>query len=167
ELNWFTAQFEVSDPSRARVHSAARQQAELEQALERDPSLARARLELWELLVQRGEASEVIAALDAIAAMEEGADERTGTEALEFELLRIAAYRSQSNELMADAALARAATLAPRDCSVLTLQRAIAQDRGWVSAADEALAAMDHCSGALGLRGAHAHARGQFDAAQA
>ena len=167
ELAWLSAQFEEADPSRARVNSAAREQAALELALERDASLARARLELWELQLARGEAAEVLAELDALEAMDAGDPARTGRDSLEYELIRVAAYRAQSNELMADEALAEAARLAPRACSVLSLQRAIAQERGWVAEADAVLDAMRHCAGSTGRGGARAHERGDFEAARA
>ncbi len=158
EAHLLLADFENMDPSRARTSSAARERKHLERALEADPKAWRAQLRWTQQLLGRGDAADAVEQLDRLA------DE--GLAGFELELLRFAAFRSRSNELMGDAALERALADAPAQCDVLNQAREVAEERREVEAVDRLTAAMAHCSGTLGLRGALASRRGRHDEAK-
>jgi len=153
------AAFEAGDPTRERGASTARQRAAIERAVAIDPGLARARVRLLELTLERGETSEVI---DALAAL--------GDQALRNvpgELLRHSAFLARSNEHLADAALGRAAALHPEHCGVLKAQRNTARRRGDVAAEDALSARVERCPGTTGTRARLAARRGRRDEARA
>ena len=153
------ASFEAGDPTRERGASTARQRAAIERALAIDPELARARLRLLELTLERGETGEVI---DALAAL--------GDQALRNvpgELLRYSAFLARGNEHLADVALARAAAIHPEHCGVLKAQRGTAQRRGDVAAEDALSARVERCPGTTGTRARLAARRGRRDEARA
>lgn len=153
------AAFETGDPTRDRSTSTARQRAAIERALAIDPNLARARIRLLEMGLERGETSEV---LDAVTAL--------GDKALRNvpgELLRYQAYLARGNEFQSDAALARAAAIHPEHCAVLKAQRVVAQRRGDVAAEDALAAKVETCPGTTGTRARLAARRGRRDEARA
>ncbi len=153
------AEVELRDPSRGRTSSAARQQAELEQALELDPSMDRARLALLSLRLERGETAEVIEALEASPPDQ--------LEGLAGAMLRYDAYRSRGSDLQAEKALARAAELHPDNCEVLLSQRELARERAQVRSEDALSERLENCPGTLALRARLAQSRQRLDEAEA
>jgi tetratricopeptide (TPR) repeat protein len=162
EGNLLRADFENIEPSRGKTNSAAREQAALEAALGADPSLDRARLRLLAMALERGELTEVVQQFEAF-----DAEERPTLGGIEGQLLRFETYRARGNELLADAALARAAALAPDNCDVLASQRAVAVERNWEKEVDRLVEALERCPGGSGLQARLAQRRGHFERAAA
>lgn len=156
------AEFEHRDPTRGAVSSAARQQAELEQALAIDPSLARARFALLSLRLRRGDVAEVV---DALEELEPGTF--VGTGELMVSMLRFEAYRARGSDFLAEQALARAAELHPNHCEVLMARRELVRERAQVEAEDQVTEALARCPGSLGIRAQLAAQRGHHDEAVA
>lgn len=144
EAHLMLAEFELADPSRGKSTSSARQQAELERALALDAGLDRARLALLSVLLSRGDAAEVVEALDELAPDQ--------LEGLAGNLLRFDAYRARGSDLQAERALVAAAALHPDNCDVLLAQRELARERSQVELEDQLAAKLAHCPGSLGLR---------------
>ncbi len=154
EAHMLLAEFELGDPSRGRTTSSARQQAELERALELDPGLDRARLGLLSVLLGRGDAAEVVDELEALPPDQ--------LEGLSGALLAFEAYRARGSDLQAERALAKAAALHPENCDVRMAQRDLARERNQVVREDELTAALATCPGTLGLRAGLAQRREQI-----
>lgn len=153
EAAFAIGQFERFDPSRGRTVSLAREQAALTRALERDPKTAGARLRQYELMLERGEHTEVI---DAIA------DPGGAIPGLRGELLRARAYLQAGDERRGDDAIARAAKLSPGNCRVLSMQRGRAREKDDVAKEDAVTKALERCGGSLELRAGLAQRRGKF-----
>jgi tetratricopeptide (TPR) repeat protein len=151
EAHMLLAEFELRDPSRGRSTSSARQQAELERALALDPGLDRARLALLSVLLERGDAAEVVEKLEALPPDQ--------LEGLSGAMLSYDAYRARGSDLQAEQALARAAKIHPQNCDVLMAQRDLARERSQVGREDELTAALTKCPGTLGLRATLAQQR--------
>lgn len=159
EGSMFVAAFEADDPSRERTASKARQRRALEQAVELDPALDRARVRLLEMSLERGELAEVIEALEAMAPGE--------LRGVEGELLRFRAYMARGNEHAAEEALARASALHPKSCAVLNTERMVARGRSDVRREDAIVEQLVDCPGTLGLRARLAYRRGDTKQATA
>mgnify|MGYP002777825739 CR=1 FL=1 len=153
------AAFEIADPSRERTASTSRQREAIEEALQLDPKLDRARVRLLELDLEKGEVQGV---LDALAALPEGALRH-----VPGELVRFSAYLARGNEPLAEAALARAAGQHPRACAVLKAQRTLAQRRSEVAREDALAIELERCPGTTGSRARLAFRRGRNDEARA
>jgi tetratricopeptide (TPR) repeat protein len=151
EAHMLLAEFELRDPSRGRSTSSARQQAELERALALDPGLDRARLALLSVLLERGDAAEVVEKIEALPADQ--------LEGLSGAMLAYDAYRARGSDLQAERALAKASALHPDNCDVLMAQRELARERSQVGREDELVAALAKCPGTLGLRAGLAQQR--------
>lgn len=152
------AAFEIADPTRERTASTSRQREALEAALALDPGLDRARVRLLELDLEKGEAGEVIDALDALP-----------THALRHvpgEMVRFQAYLTRGNEPLAEAALARAAAKNPRSCAVLKAQRTLSQRRSEVAREDALALELERCPGTAGSRARLAFRRGRTEEAR-
>lgn len=156
------ADFEFRDPSRGKTSSAARQQAELEQALAIDPAHARSQLEILAMRLNRGELQEVIEALEDIA---EG--QVAGSGALHLEMLRYRAYRQRGSDFQAERALAAAAAIHPDNCDVLMARRELARERNQVAVEDQLAQELAKCPGSIPLRARLAIERQRFDEAEA
>jgi tetratricopeptide (TPR) repeat protein len=156
------AEFEYRDPSRGKSSSAARQQEELQVALELDPTMSRAQLELLSMRLARDELPEVIAALEAIP------DARIpGSGGLHLAMLRYQAYRRRGSDFQAERALAAAEAIHPDNCDVLMARRDLILERNQVAAEDELGKALAQCPGSVPLRARLAVERQRFDEAQA
>lgn len=153
------ATFEAADPSRERTASTSRQREAIEEALELDPGLDRARVGLLELDLDKGEVQEV---LDALAALPDKALRH-----VPGEMIRFQAYLARGNEPLAEAALARAVELNPDSCAVLKAQRTLAQRRNEVAREDAITAELERCPGTTGSRARLAFRRGRNDEARA
>lgn len=147
------ATFEAADPSRERTASTSRQREAIEEALQLDPTLDRARVGLYELDLDKGEVQEV---LDALAALPKDALQH-----VPGEMIRFQAYFARGNEPLAEAALARAAKLNPSSCAVLKAQRTIAQRRNEVAREDALTTELERCPGTTGTRARLAFRRGR------
>ncbi|MFV8756825.1 DUF3857 domain-containing protein [Nannocystaceae bacterium ST9] len=157
EAHMLLAEFELRDPSRGRSTSSARQQAELERALELDVGLDRARMALLSVMLERGDAADVVTKLEALPADQ--------LEGLAGAMLAYDAYRARGSDLQAERALARAAAIHPDNCDVLMAQRDLARERNQVAREDQLTAALAKCPGTLGMRAGLAQRREQIPAA--
>lgn len=157
------AEFEYRDPTRGRTNSAARQQAELEDALALDPTLARTRLALLSMRLNRGELPEVIAELEAIP---EDAFSGSGG-GLQLALLRYEAYRRRGSDVQAERALAVATAIHPNSCEVLMARRELIRERAQVEAEDRIAQELAQCPGSVPLRARLAVERQRFAEAEA
>jgi tetratricopeptide (TPR) repeat protein len=162
EAHLLLADFEYRDPTRGKTVSAARQQAELERALELDPSLGRAQLSLLSLRLDRGEVPEVVEALEAIPT-----DAFAPTGELLLSMLRFEAYRARGSDAQAEQALTRAAAINPNNCDVLMARRELIRERAQVAAEDQLIQQLAPCAGSLSLRASLAMQRGRYDDAEA
>lgn len=153
------AQFERRDPSRGKSSSGVRQQTQLERALELDPGLKRAHLQLLEQRLNRGESAEVVEAFEDL--------EHTGNDSLLLALLRYEAYRAEGSDVQSQAALEVAAAYHPTNCEVLAAQREQARDRGQIEAEDALVEVLERCPGSLAMRARQATARQRIEAAKA
>lgn len=157
ESGFVTGQFERFDPSRGRTVSLAREQAALGRALQRDRKAAAARLRKYELMLERGEHTEVIDALG---------DPGGKLPGLRGELLAARAFLAAGDERRGDDALARAAALSPGNCRVLSMQRQRAREKDDVAREDAVTKAVERCGGSIELRAGLAQRRGRFDEAE-
>ena len=156
------ADFELRDPSRGKTSSAARQQAELEQAVALDPSLIRPELALLSMRLDRGDVAEVLEALEAVPS-----DRVIGAGAVLLEMLRYDAYRRRGSDYQAERALEAAAAIHPSSCDVLMARRELARERNQVGIEDQLAASLEQCPGSVRLRARLAVERQRFDEAEA
>ncbi len=158
EASFAVGQFERFDPSRGRSVSLAREQAALGRARKRDRQAAAARLRQYELMLERGEQTEVIEALGR---------EQGGVPGLRGDLLRARAYLQAGDEGRADGAIAAAAKRSPGNCRVLAMQRGRARENDDVAREDAVTAGLARCGGSLELRAGLAQRRGHFEESEA
>src|SRR5690606_20756565 len=149
-------------PSRGKTSSATRQQAELEAAIDLDPTLIRARLALLSMRLNRGELPEVIDELEAIPDTA-----LVGSGGLHLAMLRYEAYRRRGSDFQAERALETAAAIHPRSCDVLMARRELIRERTQVAAEDEIAQQLAQCPGSVPLRARLAVERQRFDDAEA
>jgi|GEM_PF-1283201 len=162
------ADFELIDPSRGRISSTTRQQAELETALEIEPSMTRALLGTLSLRLNRGEVAEVVEVFEALDSEPESSDgsERVSLENLPAAILRYQTYRARGSEHKADQALELAALLHPASCDVLLARREQARDRNQVEVEDQLAEDLRSCPGSVGLRARLALRRQRLEVAR-
>lgn len=153
------SRFERADPSRPAATSAAREQAALTAALNIAPKLDTARLRRLDLMLRRGQGSDVV---DALAEL----DQKT-LHTVDSELFRYVVQSQEGNEHLALAALERAVKLHPTGCPVLAAQRSEARDRHDVYREDQATIALDQCAGTRSVRAHWAETRGRTKMAEA
>ncbi|MFO7562930.1 MAG: hypothetical protein R6X02_09840 [Enhygromyxa sp.] len=156
------ADFEYRDPTRGKTSSATRQQAELEDALALDPSLARARLALLSMRLDRGDLPEVLEELEAIPD-----SSVPGSGRLHLAMLRYEAYRRRGSDFQAERALEAAAAIHPSSCDVLMARRELIRERNQVEAEDRIAQELAQCPGSVPLRARLAIERQRFDEAEA
>jgi tetratricopeptide (TPR) repeat protein len=158
EAHLLLSKYEVMDPTRGPTASTARQQAALEAALELDPDLAAAKVALLRTRLGRGELADVASEINLLP--------ENAFPGLEGALFRYSVWRQRGNELLADAALARAAEINPESCRVRSLQLSLAAERERVAEVDRLIESVADCPGSHDERAQHALRRGRIDDAR-
>lgn len=136
-----------------------RELAALSEAVRLDPSLARARARLAEMLLNEGRSEEVLGHLEA--------GERFAPESAAWDELRLLVFLDRGWETEARTALSRALGRRPDDCGLLKRRLDLSWDAVHLRPWEQDPAAERRCSGVRRAHVAYLRERGQLDEAAA
>ncbi len=148
------ARFEQNEPSRGGSASSTRLQGHLQAALDIDPQLASARVQLMRMTLDRDEIQELLAMVDALPA--------EVRRLYEVEVLLTGLYFQRDSDVQAAQALARAKKLAPDSCWVRRGEITLARRRSQSHREDALIEAYAPCDRDDARRAEWARSRGDY-----